>query len=130
MLWYEKLLFYHMNQLTHCVTNVSFISKWLQALKQITYSFRKNHARNVFVITFLWIIPESCLLSHFYKAVIAYTKEKSLAQHIATKHIYGEREIQKRLELNNVGPLISNKWKKSNKVILSPITDNVPKYDH
>lgn len=63
-------------------------------------------------------------------AIIAYTEEKSLAQQITTKNIYGEGEIQKRLELNNVGPLISIKWKKSNKAILSPITDNLPKYDH
>lgn len=51
---------------------------------------------------------ESCLLSHFYKAIIAYTEERSLAQHITT-NIYGEGEIQKRLELHNVGPLISIK---------------------
>lgn len=54
-------------------------------------------------------MPESCLLSHFYKVIIAYTKEKSLAQHITTKNIYGQGEIQKRLGLNNVGPLISIK---------------------
>lgn len=72
---------------------------------------------------------ESCLLSHFYKAIIAYTEERSLAQHITT-NIYGEGEIQKRLELHNVGPLISIKWKKSNKAILSPITDDLPKCDH
>lgn len=42
-------------------------------------------------------------------AIIAYTEEKSLAQQITTKNIYGEGEIQKRLELNNVGPLISIK---------------------
>lgn len=49
---------------------------------------------------------ESCLLSH--KAIITYTEEKSLAQHI-TPNIYGEGEIQKRLELHNVRPLISIK---------------------
>lgn len=76
------------------------------------------------------IIQQFCLLSHFYKTIFAYTEEKSLAQHFATKNIYGEGEIPKRLELNNVGPLISIKWKKSNKAILSPITDNLPKYDH
>lgn len=50
-----------------------------------------------------------CLLPHFYKEIIAYTEEKSLAQHITTKNIYGEVEIQKRLELNNIGPLIGIK---------------------
>lgn len=75
-------------------------------------------------------MPEMCLLPHFYKEIIAYTEEKSLAQHITTKNIYGEVEIQKRLELNNIGPLIGIKWKKSNKAILPPITDNLPKYDH
>lgn len=54
-------------------------------------------------------MPEICLLSHFYMAIIAYTEEKSLARQITTKNIYGEGEIQKRLELNNVGPLISIK---------------------
>jgi len=75
-------------------------------------------------------MPEICLLSHFYKASIAYTEEKSLLWHITSKNIYGEGEMQKRLELHNVGPLISIKWKKSDKAILSPITDNFPKYSH
>lgn len=56
--------------------------------------------------------------------------KKKIIQHFTTKNIYGEGEMQKRFELNNVGPLISIKWKKSNKAILSPITDNLPKYNH
>lgn len=92
----KKLLFYHINQLTHYVTNMSLISKLLHALKQITFIFFQEK-----------IMPEMCLLSHFYTAIIAYTEIKSLAQHITSKNIYGQGEIQKRLELNNVGPLIS-----------------------
>lgn len=87
-------------------------------------------------------MPEICLLSHLYKLCqksvcyhipikqLLHTVEKSLLWHITTKNIYGEGEMQKRLELNNVGPLITIKWKKSNKAILAPITDNLPKYNH
>lgn len=105
-------MFYHINQLALYTNNVFFHRhmKYLQVLKL----FQENiHQKS----------------SHFCKAIIAYV-EKSLFWHIKTKNIYGEGETQKRLELNNVGPLISIKWKKSNKAILSPITDNLPKYNH